>query len=123
MARELVTDLIGVHLEQRRVAGTRPGDQYMIDRLQPVEEPRQRGGIGRVERGRGPRVYLAGGSFKPVRIPRDEDDIGALRPGSPGSFKPNAGASADQDNGLPEQLRFALSRGRSGRTGHLSSSR
>ena len=96
MAGELVAHLIAVHLEQRHVARTRPGDQYMVDGLgQAVEEPRERGSIGCVECGRGPRVYLACGPFKPVRIPGDKDDGGALRPRPPGGFQPDAGAAAN----------------------------
>ena len=68
----------------------------MVDGLgQAVEEPRQRVSIGRVERGRGPRVYLAGGPFKPVRIPGDEDGVGALCARPPGGFQPDTGAAAN----------------------------
>src|SRR5262249_10544867 len=37
-----------------------------------------------------------------------EDNAGALGAGSPGGFQPDAGAAADDDDGLAEQFRFAL---------------
>jgi hypothetical protein len=43
-----------------------------------------------------------------VGIPAGEDDVGALGPGASSGFEPDAGAAADQHDGLSEQLRFAL---------------
>src|SRR5262249_5784128 len=49
-----------------------------------------------------------------------EDNAGALGAGSPGGFQPDAGAAADDDDGLAEQFRFALGDS-SGGGGHDSS--
>ena len=47
-----VAHLVGVHLQQRHVVRPARGDQHVVDPLQPVEEPLQRGRVGGVE-GRG----------------------------------------------------------------------
>jgi hypothetical protein len=53
-------------------------------------------------------------------IAPSEDNAGALGAGSPGGFQPDAGAAADDDDGLAEQFRFALGDS-SGGGGHDSS--
>jgi hypothetical protein len=42
-------------------------------------------------------------------IPAGEDEGGSLLARSPGRFEPDAGATADHDDGSPGKLRFALS--------------
>ena len=54
-------------------------------------------------------------------IASSENDAGALDAGSPGGFQPDAGAAADNDDGLAEQFRFALGGYSSGRCAHDSS--
>jgi hypothetical protein len=41
-------------------------------------------------------------------IPGGEDHVGSLSACSSGRFEPDAGASADHDDRLPEQLRFPM---------------
>jgi hypothetical protein len=48
------------------------------------------------------------------RLSPGEDDASALGAGSPGSFQPDAGAAADDADGLAEQFRSALSGNSSG---------
>ena len=48
---------------------------------------------------------------QPLGVAAGEDDLGALGAGAPGRLEPDAGAAADHDDGLAEQLRFALRRG------------
>ena len=64
------------------------------------------------------RVELDRCLLKALGIAPGEDDAGALGAGSPGGFQPDAGAAADDDDGLSEQFRFALSGYNSGRRGH-----
>ena len=61
--------------------------------------------------------------LEPLGISADEDDLGALGARAPGGLEADAGAAADQDDGLAEQLRLARGarRGRFG--GHGVSSR
>ena len=96
----------------------------MVDRAgQLVEEPLQGGAIGGVERGRAPRVHVAGGTLEPLGIPADEDDVGALGPRAPGGLEPDSGAAADEHDGLPEELRLMSPGSGRGFGCHDSSSR
>ena len=72
-----------------------------------VEEPLQRGRVVGVEGGGAPRVDVARGLLEALGIAAGEDDVGALGAGAPGGLEPDAGAAADQDDGLAEQFRFA----------------
>ena len=94
----------------------------MIDRSWEILKERlQAGWIVRVE-GRGAlRVELARCLLEAFGIAPGEDDAGALGAGSPGGFQPDAGAAADDDDGLAEQFRFAMGRYNSGCVGHDSS--
>ena len=76
----------------------------MVDRgRQPVEEPLQRRRIGGVEGGGAPRADVARRLLEPLGIAAGEDDVGALAAGASGGLEPDAGAAADQDDGLAEQ--------------------
>ncbi len=44
-----VAHLVGVHLQQGHVVRPARGDQHVVDPVQPVEEPLQRGGVGGVQ--------------------------------------------------------------------------
>jgi hypothetical protein len=68
-----------------------------------------------------PRVELERCLLEALGIAPGEDDAGALGAGSPGGFQPDAGAAADDDDGLAEQFRFAMGRYSSGCVGHDSS--
>ena len=105
MIAERVTRLVPVHLEQRLVRRPAPGDQDVVDRCgQAGEELAQRRRVGRVERRGAGRADLAGRLLEPVRMPGGQDDVGPLGPCAPGRLQPDAGAAADQDDGLPGQF-------------------
>jgi hypothetical protein len=42
-----------------------------------------------------------------IRVARGEDQFGSLGAGTPGGLEPDAGATADHDDGLPGELRLA----------------
>ena len=54
------------------------------------------------------RVYIERCLLEAFGIAPSEDDAGALGVSSPGGFKPDARAAADDDDSLAEQFRFAL---------------
>ena len=107
MVGERRAHLVGVHLEQRPVVGAAGRDQHVVDRTrEPVEEALQRSRVVGVE-GRGaPRVDVARRALEALGIAAGEDDVGALAAGASGGLQPDAGAAADDDDGLAEQLRF-----------------
>ena len=102
--------------------GSAGGDHHVVDRAWEILEERLQGGrIVGVE-GRGAlRAELARGSLEAFGIAPGEDDAGALGAGSPGGFQPDAGAAADDDDGLADQFPFALGGYSSGSGGHDSS--
>ena len=69
-------------------------------------------GVVRVERRvlRGPDV--GGGAAEALGVPAGEDDLGAFGAGAPGRLEPDAGAAAEDDDGLPEQGRLPQRRSR-----------
>ena len=68
----------------------------------------QRCRVGGVE-GRGAlRVDVARCLLEALGIAAREDDVGALAAGAAGGLQADAGAAADQDDGLAEQFRLAL---------------
>jgi hypothetical protein len=104
----LAARLFEVEFRQRRVVGTGAGDQHVVDRRgQLVEEPPEPFEVGGVE-GRGTlRIELAGGALERLGVSGNEDDVCSLSARSSGRFESDAGATADYDDGLPEQFRFA----------------
>jgi hypothetical protein len=91
----------------------------VVDRgRQLVEEPLQRGRVGGVEGGGAARVDVARRLLEPLGIAAGEDHLGALATGAASGLEADAGTAADQDDGLAEQLRFALGPGGSGVGGH-----
>jgi hypothetical protein len=108
---EHVTQLICGHLEQGRVGSAGAGDQVVVDRgRQPVEEPLQRRRVGGIERRGAARVDVARRLLEALGIAAGKDDVGALAAGASGGLEPDAGAAADEGDGLAEQLGLALSR-------------
>ena len=104
--------LLCIHLEQWHVARAGAGDHHVIDRIRQVlEESLQRGRIGRVEGGRAPRADFLRCALEPLGIAAGEHDVGPLSAGAAGCFETDPGAPADEDDGLPEQFRFALGGG------------
>jgi hypothetical protein len=106
---EAASRLLWRHFEGRPVVGSTGGDHHVVDRGWKTLEERLEGGrIVGVE-GRGAlRGDLARCLFEAFGIAPGEDEAGALGAGSPGGFQPDAGAAADDDDGLAEQFRFAL---------------
>ena len=91
-----------------RSAGRRPvTSTWSIGAGRLVEEPLQRCRVGGVEGGGAPRADVARRLLEALGIAAGEDDVGALGAGAPGGLEPDAGAAADQDDGLPEQFRLA----------------
>jgi hypothetical protein len=119
---EAASRLLWRHFQWRPVVGSAGGDHHVVDRgWESLEERLQGGRIVGVE-GRGVlRVELERCSLEAFRAAPGEDDAGALGAGSPGGFQPDAGAAADDDDGLAEQFRFALGGYSSGCGGHDSS--
>jgi hypothetical protein len=96
----------------------------MVNRSgQPIEEVLQRCCVSGVKRTGAPRVDLPGRSIQPLGIASHEDDLGALCTGTPGGLQPDAGATADQNDGLAEQFRLAGSGNSDGFGTHDFSSR
>jgi hypothetical protein len=95
--------------------GSAGRNHHVVDRgWEFLEERLQGGGIVGVE-GRGAlRVELERCLLEAFGIASGEDDASALGTGSPGGFQPDAGTAADDDDGLAEQFRFALTHDSSG---------
>jgi len=75
-------------------------------RLQP---PKTEGSRIHGIKGRGAqRIELARGALEALGIPAGEDQLGPFSASSSGRFEPDAGATADHDDGLSEEFRFAL---------------
>jgi len=89
-----------------RLAGC---DHHVVDRGRQVAEERLEGSRIRGVEGRSAqRGDLARGDLEPLGIAAGEDQLGPLSACSSGGFEPDAGATADHDDGLPEEFRFAL---------------
>jgi len=67
-----------------------------------------------------PRADLDCCLFEAFGIAPGEDNVGALGPGLPGGFQPDAGAAANEDDGLADQFRFAMAGHSTGCGGHDS---
>src|SRR5678816_3377103 len=75
--------LLEVELRQRRVVGTWPRDQHMVDRCgKLVEEPREPFEVDGIEGGDA-RPELDSGTTQALRIARGEDHVGSLGAGAP----------------------------------------
>jgi hypothetical protein len=71
-----------------------------------------------VEGGAASRADIVRRPRKPLRVPRREDDLGALTASGPGRLEPDPGAGADHDDGLAEQLRLVVDGNSLGRGEH-----
>jgi hypothetical protein len=87
-------------------------------RRQGAEERVEAVGIQGVERRVPLRADVRGGAPEALRIPAREDDLRALGAGGPGRLEPDAGAAADEDDGLVEQGRLAHGGRAVGKGGH-----
>lgn len=114
--------LLEVQVEKAPVVRPAGCHHHVVDRgRQVTEEPFDGSGIRGVE-GRGAqRFELVCGALKAFGIPAGEDQLGPLSACSPGRFEPDTGATADHDDGLPEEFRFALDGKGGGCGAHYSS--
>ena len=111
--------LLELDLPQGPVMRPGAGDHHVVDRGRQVsEESFQRSRIIGVEGGGAQRADLARGALEAVAIPGGEDQLCPLSARSSGGFEPDAGAAADHDDGLPEELGFAKGREDSACSGH-----
>ena len=99
---------VEIELGQRRVIGTGAGDQHVVDRRgQRVEEPPEPVEVGGIEGGDAGPEFQAD-AVQAVRIAGGEDDVRSPGAGQPGCLKPDAGAAADDEDGLTEQVPLAV---------------
>jgi hypothetical protein len=104
-----LTHLIRGHLEERPITGAWPGDHHVVDRVRhAIEELLERSRIGCVEVRDAARLYVRRRLLEALAIAAGQHDLSTLGASSPGGFEPDAGAAADQDDGLAEQLGLAL---------------
>ena len=106
MLVDLALRLREVELAQRGVVRAAGGDHHVVDRRREFrEELREAVRIGGVEGRATDRAELARGAVEALLRPAGEDDLGSLAACAPGGLEPDAGAAADHDHRLPEQLR------------------
>jgi hypothetical protein len=80
----------------------------VVDRCRQVpEELLERTRLGGIEGRAAQRAELGRSALQALGVAAGEDQVGSLGARPPGGFEPDAGAAADHDDGLPEQLRFA----------------
>src|SRR5215471_10602627 len=98
------------HCESWPVVGGARGNHYVVDRAGKILEERLQGGriIG-VKSCGAFRVQLQRCLLEARGISAREDDAGALGTGAPRGFQPNSRGAANDDDGLAEQFRLALS--------------
>src|SRR5215469_10689149 len=82
---------------------------HMVDWSRQVEEESlQRSRIVGVEGRAAKRAEFARGALQALGVPGGEDDVGSLGARPSRCFEPDACASSDDDDRLPEEFRFAL---------------
>jgi hypothetical protein len=106
---EGAASLFEVHLKETPVVRPAGRHHHVVDRGRQVGEKLFEGcGVGGVE-GRGAQsLDLLCRALEGFGIPAGEDNLGAFRAGSSGRFEPDAGATADHDDGLSEEFWFGL---------------
>jgi hypothetical protein len=98
-----------VHLRQRSVVLAAGRDHQVVDGVRQIlEEPLQGRRIRRIEGRCAQRAELGRGGLQSLAMAPGEDDISPLGTCTPGRFESDARATADHDDGLPGQFRFAL---------------
>ena len=104
-----------VDVGQPRVVGAAATDHDVVDRRrQLVEEPIEALEVGSVERRTAQRAELACGMLEAFRVAAGENQLGPLSACSSARFEPDAGTTADHDDGLAERVavRAGWERGR-----------
>ncbi len=105
MPAERIANVLGVHLEQGPIARAAGRDQHMVHRAgYTVEKRTELSRVVRVEGRRLSRADVVGGGPQALGVASGQDHIGALGAGSAGGLQSDAGATTDQDNGLPGQI-------------------
>jgi hypothetical protein len=74
--------------------------------------------LGGVERGGAERVELDRRATEALRISAGEDDLRPFGACTPGGLEADAGAAAEHDDGLSEEIRLPLAGGGGGRGAH-----
>jgi len=101
--------LLEVQIDEAPVMRLARCHHDVVDRAWQVAEKSLEGSRVRGIKGRGAqRIEFARGAMKALGIPARKDHPRPLNARSPGSFEPHAGAAADHDDGLTEELRLAL---------------
>src|SRR5512133_631664 len=104
MGIDVSAELFDVELRKRRIVRTWAGDHHVVDWCrQFIEEPLQPVEVGGIERGDA-RPKFETGLVQAVRVARGDDHLGSLFAGEPGRLEPDAGAPADHEYRLPDQL-------------------
>jgi hypothetical protein len=124
MGLDVAARLFDVEFRQGRIVRTGAGDQHVVDRRgQLVEEPSEPFEVGGVEGRAAQGADFAGGTLEALRVPGGENYVRPLSACSSGRFEPDAGATADDEDGLPKQFRFARAGRSAGWGAHDSSDR
>jgi hypothetical protein len=115
--------VLEVHVEKAPVVRPSSRHHHVVNRgRQVTEEAFEGSGIRGIEGRAAQNAELACGALEALRIPAGEDQLGSLSARSSGRFEPDAGATTDHDDGLPEEFRFALA-GKGGSCGAHDSSK
>ena len=110
------------HVDETPVLRPARRDHHMVDRVRQVpEEPLEGSRVGGVEGCGAEGVEFPRCLLKALGIPSGDDHVGPLSACSSGCFEPDAGAAADDDDGLSEELRFTPNGKGSGCGAHDSS--
>ena len=101
--------LLKVHVEEAHVVRRSRRHHHVVDPGRQVKEEAIEGsGVVGVECGGALRFEFGCSALKGFGIAAGEDHLSALGVRSSGCFEPDAGATADHDDGLPEEFWFAV---------------
>jgi len=101
MGLDILASPLEIEICQRRIIRSRASHQYMVHREgQVIEKLVEQLEVGSIERGGTDCIDLSRSTLERFRISRCENHLRALSMCSSGSFKTNAGATADHNNGL-----------------------
>jgi hypothetical protein len=105
MGLDVPARLFEVELRQRRIVRTGACDEDVIDRRGQVSEKFTKPfEVESVEGRHAQRTDFARGALERLGVSSSEDNVRTLGVHAPGGFESDAGAAADHDDGLPEEL-------------------
>ena len=110
-----------VHIGEDSVVWPAGGHHHVVNHCQITKEPLDRNGVRGVEGSSAQRINLARRPLEAFGAPGGEDDLSPFRASVSGRFESDAGATADHNDGLPQQFRFPLGGGGAGYGAHDSS--